>query len=159
MIKSWLTPEPAILKKQDHSPTVTAAPSETPDYEEPRFEEPTNIPDPIATHEAPVDTQIKEHAVKPGESINKIVKDYYGDTSLVDKLCKYNNITNPNLIKVDQLIKIPPREVREHCNSKVNIKNTKARISYPGFISYLLVNYSVNIIPAGTYPSVYGLLQ
>ncbi|NLM74217.1 MAG: LysM peptidoglycan-binding domain-containing protein, partial [Clostridiaceae bacterium] len=39
--------------------------------------------------------------------------DYYGDTSLVDKLCKYNNITNPNLIKVDQVIKIPPREVLE----------------------------------------------
>jgi len=113
MIKSLVDTGTSNIEKQDPSPTVTATPSETPDYEEPGFEEPTNIPDPIATPETPVDTQIKEHTVKPGESINKIVKDYYGDTSLVDKLCKYNNITNPNLIKVDQVIKIPPREVLE----------------------------------------------
>ncbi|MCX7772594.1 MAG: LysM peptidoglycan-binding domain-containing protein, partial [Clostridia bacterium] len=54
---------------------------------------------------------IKTHKVSSGESINSITRKYYGDTTLVDKLCKYNNITDPNKIKIGQVIKIPPKEV------------------------------------------------
>lgn len=93
------------------SPTIsaTATPTETPPPSDEPDEEVTPTPEPTPT---PTPTpEIIEHKVKSGDSIHSITKKYYGDTSLADKLCKYNNITDPNKIKVDQIIKIPPKEV------------------------------------------------
>ncbi|NLM75844.1 MAG: LysM peptidoglycan-binding domain-containing protein [Clostridiaceae bacterium] len=97
---------------QTATATPTVSPSETPSYEEtplPEDEEPVDIEDPEDSE--PATGEIIEHVVKSGESINSIVKKYYNDLSLIDKLCEYNNIENPNLIKIDQVIKIPPKEV------------------------------------------------
>jgi nucleoid-associated protein YgaU len=43
--------------------------------------------------------------------MSSIARTYYGDTSLVDALCKYNNISDPNKIIQGQVIKIPPKDV------------------------------------------------
>lgn len=91
------------------SPTVTATATPTPPPE--KTEEPTepvDNPEPVDSTPEP---QIIEHVVKSGESISSITRKYYGDTSLVNALCDYNNISNPNSIKIDQVIKIPPKEV------------------------------------------------
>jgi LysM repeat protein/serine/threonine protein phosphatase PrpC len=87
------------------SPTTSVTPTITPYPEEPT-ESPTQTPEDT---EEP--GEIIEHKVRAGESLSGIVRKYYGDTSLLDKLCKYNNIEDPNKISVDQIIKIPPREV------------------------------------------------
>lgn len=87
--------------------TATATPTATPIASEEPSIEPTPTPEATPTP-AP---EIVEHKVKSGESINSITRKYYGDTTLMDKLCKYNDITDPNKIKVDQIIKIPSKEV------------------------------------------------
>jgi len=96
---------------QSTTATPASSPSETPSDEETQPPEPTDAEETQETPPANETGEIIEHVVKPGESINSIVKQYYNDLSLVDKLCKYNNIQNPNLIQVDQVIKIPPKEV------------------------------------------------
>ncbi|NMA65870.1 MAG: LysM peptidoglycan-binding domain-containing protein [Clostridiaceae bacterium] len=104
-INNLLEPTPSV------SATPSVSPSESPSNEyTPLPEEPTDTPDPVGTTPSYED-EIIEHKVKSGESINSIVRKYYNDISLMDELCKYNNIENPNLIKVDQIIKIPPKEV------------------------------------------------
>ena len=87
--------------------TATATPTATPLESEEPTDEPTETPE----HTPTPTPEIIEHKVKSGESISAITRKYYGDTSLADKLCKYNNISDPNKIKVDQIIKIPPKEV------------------------------------------------
>ena len=96
---------------QSTTATPASSPSETPSDEETQPPEPTDAEETQETPPANETGESIEHVVKPGESINSIVKQYYNDLSLVDKLCKYNNIQNPNLIQVDQVIKIPPKEV------------------------------------------------
>jgi len=90
-------------------PTVTVTPTNTPDdlYPEEETEE-TPTPTPTPT---PQEAEIREHVVKQGESMSAITRFYYGDTSLIDELCKYNNISDPNKIIQGQVIKIPPKEI------------------------------------------------
>lgn len=112
MIKSLIDTGKNNIENLEPTASATATPSETPDYEEPIYtEDPEDIPDPDEIPEEPVENEVIDHIVKPGENINGIARKYYGDSSLVDKLCEYNNISNPNLIKVDEVIKIPPKEV------------------------------------------------
>ncbi|NLB78907.1 MAG: LysM peptidoglycan-binding domain-containing protein [Clostridiaceae bacterium] len=94
-ISATSTPGEDILPTD--SSTETADPAET--------ETPTPTPTPQAG------TDIKNHVVKKGDSISSIARSYYGDTSLVDQLCKYNNISDPNKIIQGQVIKIPPKDV------------------------------------------------
>jgi LysM repeat protein len=46
------------------------------------------------------------YTVKSGDTLSKIAKQF-GVT--VDALVKANNIANPNLIKLGQVLKIPPK--------------------------------------------------
>lgn len=95
--------------------TSTVAPTQTPeetdlpeDPEQTEDPEETTTPTPTPT---PPSTEVKNHVVQKGESLSAIARKYYNDTSLVDKLCKYNNISDPNKIIQGQTIKIPPIEV------------------------------------------------
>jgi len=90
-------------------PTVTATPTNTPDDMLPTEDpEETASPTPTPT---PQEAEVKEHVVKKGDSMSSITRIYYGDTSLIDALCKYNNISDPNKIVQGQVIKIPPKDV------------------------------------------------
>lgn len=88
------------------TPVATLTPVPTPPDD---TIEVTPEPTPTVTA-APV--QVKEHTVKPGDTLTSIVKIYYGDNyDYVEKLGKYNNIPAPyNTIVIDQKIKIPPLE-------------------------------------------------
>jgi len=48
----------------------------------------------------------KTHTVKAGETLWVIAKKYLGDGSKYTELAKINNISNPNMIKVGQVIKL-----------------------------------------------------
>lgn len=95
-----ITPKPVISSTAAPTPTtkdtgeVTPTPEVTP--------EPTKEP-----------AKIKEHRVKPGDTLSKIAREYYGDGyTYVEKLGKYNGIPEPyNSIVIDQIIKIPPEDV------------------------------------------------
>jgi serine/threonine protein phosphatase PrpC/LysM repeat protein len=108
----------------NNNPTTTATastkPTSTPDGTESPSEEPTETPDPETTPEpTPTPTpqsSIQIHVVKKGDSMSAITRLYYGDTTLMDKLCKYNNISDPNKIILGQEIKIPPKEVLKDLN-------------------------------------------
>lgn len=48
----------------------------------------------------------KTHTVKSGETLWAIAKNYLGDGSKYTELIKINNISNPNVIKVGEVIKL-----------------------------------------------------
>lgn len=48
----------------------------------------------------------KTHTVKSGETLWAIAKKYLGDGSKYTELAKINNISNPNMIKAGQVIKL-----------------------------------------------------
>jgi LysM repeat protein len=64
----------------------------------------TTEPDPAATAVPPVTTE-RTHVVQAGENLFRIGLQY-GFT--IDELASYNGITNPNVLDVGQVIKIPP---------------------------------------------------
>jgi len=49
------------------------------------------------------------HEVKPGDTLSKIAKQYYGDASLYMQIFEANKdqLKDPNLIKVGQKLRIP----------------------------------------------------
>ncbi|PIE66983.1 MAG: hypothetical protein CSA23_06230 [Deltaproteobacteria bacterium] len=47
------------------------------------------------------------HKIKPGQSLSKIAKIYYGDFTLYKMIAAYNGIDNPTSVKVGQTIKVP----------------------------------------------------
>jgi LysM domain. len=91
------------------SETATATPDSTPDIFTPSPEEIT--PEPDTPTPSPAESEIKIHTVSQGETMSKISTIYYGSSEYWQKLCEYNNITNPNSIYVGQQIKIPPKEM------------------------------------------------
>lgn len=94
------------------APIVSTTPTSTPDDILPTEDpEETETPTPTLTPTPQAETDIKNHVVKQGDSMSSIARTYYGDTSLVDALCKYNNITDANKIIQGQVIKIPPKDV------------------------------------------------
>ncbi|NLT74302.1 MAG: LysM peptidoglycan-binding domain-containing protein [Chloroflexi bacterium] len=47
------------------------------------------------------------HVVKPKESLSSIARDYYGDLSKAAVIAAYNDITDPNVISVGQVLRLP----------------------------------------------------
>ncbi len=60
-----------------------------------------------------IKTEITEyyaiHKVAAGENLSVIAKKYLGESGKYMEIAKFNNISNPDLIKVGQEIKIPPK--------------------------------------------------
>jgi nucleoid-associated protein YgaU len=48
------------------------------------------------------------HDVKPGESLSAIAHAHYGDRTLAAELARYNNISDPNTVRVNHRLRIPP---------------------------------------------------
>ena len=48
--------------------------------------------------------------VKKGDTLGKYAKAYYGDSTLKDKLLKYNKLKSYSAVKAGKKIKIPPRK-------------------------------------------------
>ncbi|MEF9952194.1 MAG: LysM peptidoglycan-binding domain-containing protein [Clostridium sp.] len=51
--------------------------------------------------------KVKTHTVRKGDTLWGISKRYLGKGSRFDEIAKLNNIKNPNIIRVGQIIKIP----------------------------------------------------
>jgi len=58
---------------------------------------------------APPPAQAKTHKVNPGDSLSKLSKLYYGDAGKYMRIFEANRdqLTDPNVIKVGQVLKIP----------------------------------------------------
>jgi len=48
------------------------------------------------------------YTVKPGDSLSKISKVFYGNANKYNEIAEANGIANPDLIKVGQQINVPP---------------------------------------------------
>lgn len=48
------------------------------------------------------------YTVKPGDSLSKVSKLFYGDPNKYNAIAQANGLANPNLIKVGQQISVPP---------------------------------------------------
>ena len=48
------------------------------------------------------------YTVKPGDSLSKISKLFYGNMNKFNEIAQANGISNPDLIKVGQQINVPP---------------------------------------------------
>lgn len=51
------------------------------------------------------------YVVKPGDTLSAICRKYYGNAMLYSKLASVNGIKNPNLIYVNQIIKLPDKNL------------------------------------------------
>lgn len=49
------------------------------------------------------------YTVKKGDTLSAIARKFYGNANQYQKLATYNNIKNPNIIRIGQLIKIPDK--------------------------------------------------
>ena len=58
-------------------------------------------------HEILVAQGEQTYTVKPGDSLSKISKIYYGDANQYLKIAQANNIPDPDKIKVGQQLRIP----------------------------------------------------
>lgn len=47
------------------------------------------------------------YVIDAGDTLSAICRRFYGDASLYDRLARYNNISNPNLIYAGNVLKIP----------------------------------------------------
>jgi nucleoid-associated protein YgaU len=57
------------------------------------------------------DIEVREgqqtYTVRPGDTLSKISKDFYGDANKYGQIAKANNLDNPDQIKVGQQLLIP----------------------------------------------------
>ena len=57
------------------------------------------------------DIQVRQgqqtYTVRPGDTLSKISKDFYGDANKYGQIAKANNLDNPDQIKVGQQLLIP----------------------------------------------------
>jgi osmotically-inducible protein OsmY len=59
------------------------------------------------TKEKDTDSGDTVYTVKPGDTLGEIAQKYYGNAGEYKKIAHYNNISNPDLIKVGQKLRIP----------------------------------------------------
>lgn len=67
------------------------------------------------------------HYIKPGESLARIAKRYYGDQSKFSIIAQYNNLTDASRIHEGQEIKVPEVEGLEFLTEKEDVE-----AAYPG---------------------------
>ena len=91
-------PEPVAPEAAPGTPEPAPAPSQEPAAGSPSTTEPESQPEPAN------ESSIQEYRVQPGDSLNAIAARFGTSTSALQE---FNNISNPNLIRVGQLIRIP----------------------------------------------------
>lgn len=86
--------------------------------------EPTSMPTqtPIVKEEIP-STIYTTYKVQPGDTLYQIAANLYGDSSKIDLIIEYNNIENPDLISVDQVLKIPDQDGLLYSKLMEKLKN------------------------------------
>ncbi len=55
--------------------------------------------------------EVTVHDVKPGESLRAICRRYYGNADLADPLARYNGVSDPDVLRADQRLRIPSAAV------------------------------------------------
>ena len=76
------------------------------------------------------------HTVKPGESVSKLAKMYYGDSQKFSIIAKYNNFSDATRIDVGQRIKIPEIEGVAFFAGKEPIETEPLGLSDPEFAEW-----------------------
>jgi LysM repeat protein len=76
-----------------------------PDSAQPPLGTPPSSP---VTTPAPPTTAPTTYTVQPGDSLSKIARQVYGDPTKYPLIQKANNLVNPSLIRVGQILVIPP---------------------------------------------------
>jgi len=66
-----------------------------------------------------------EHTIRPGESLSKIAKLYYGDVTKFPIIAQYNNLTDATRIRAGQRIKVPEIEGLEFLVEEEQIEAEK----------------------------------
>jgi LysM repeat protein len=69
---------------------------------------PAAAPAPPAGAQPPLGTAPATYTVQPGDSLSKIARQVYGDPTKYPLIQKANNLVNPSLIHVGQVLVIPP---------------------------------------------------
>lgn len=70
--------------------------------------EPT--PEPIKPEEKSTQPKYQEYVVQKGDSLSKISQKFYGDKNGVQKIVRFNELKNANVIRVGMKLKIPMEE-------------------------------------------------
>jgi nucleoid-associated protein YgaU len=58
-------------------------------------------------HDIEVREGVQTYTVRPGDTLSKISRDFYGDANKYPQIAKANNLDNPDQIKVGQQLLIP----------------------------------------------------
>lgn len=66
-----------------------------------------------AATKAAVSNEVKEYKVQKGDTFTHLSRKFYGSVRYYRQLMKYNNISNPNSLRIGKTIKIPPLEILE----------------------------------------------
>jgi PPM family protein phosphatase len=119
----WINREGILGSHSKQEPQTTAEQSEStgPEQSETAEPQPTEAavgnndgePTKDGTNPDPAPDSWKEpikYTVKSGDSLQKISKRFYNDISKYELIMKYNNIKDPNDIKIGQVLLIPPIE-------------------------------------------------
>lgn len=77
----------------------------------------------------------QENTVKKGDYLSKISQEVYGTESLWPVLAHVNNINNPNIIHVGNVLIIPPKEEAEKLISSIPTANQKLQAASTPAIS------------------------
>ncbi len=51
------------------------------------------------------------HHLRKGETLTKVVRDHYGDATLVNDVARYNEIDDPNALRAGRRLRLPPRHI------------------------------------------------
>lgn len=84
-------------------------------------------------------TQVKRyvvHKIKPGESLSKVAKTYYGDYKKFTLIANYNNIEDVTKVEVGQEIKIPKLEGIKLLAAKKKIRTEAKVVDDPGIWAF-----------------------
>lgn len=89
--------------------------------------------------------EVEVYTVQKGDALEKIAKEKLDDAALWVQLAKYNDISNPDLIRIGQKILIPPEselilKSREKGSLETRLKELEGRLSLygRGLIPFLL---------------------
>ncbi len=100
--KTMIDPPQKSVENQTNVPVQSPSPEPTPATNQDEV-----TPTPAEMENAGNVTEPIHYIVEPKDTLEKISKKYYNDTTKYKKLAEYNNIEDPNSIKVGQELLIP----------------------------------------------------